>query len=117
MDKLRVRIIVQQEQKLDKRFSILSYNQDRVPIWRVTNRPKAGTPRVKWLNKLEQEENLGFLTRFEERYTKGYHNVVITRYFLIDRLYTLNQLYRKWYRQQYNNKQEDFYIWLNKKVI
>jgi len=62
---------------------------------RVTNRPSAGTPRVKWLDKLEQEEDLDILTRFKERYTKGYYNIAITRYFLIDRLYTLNQLYGK----------------------
>jgi len=66
---------------------------------RVTNRPSIGTPRVKWLDKLEQEKDLDILTRFKERYTKGYYNIVITRYFLMDRLYTLNQLYGKWYRQ------------------
>jgi len=71
---------------------------------RVINRPSIGTPRAKWLDKLEQEENLDILTRFKERHTKGCYNIVITRYFLIDRLYTLNQLYRKWYRQQHNNK-------------
>jgi len=27
--------------------------RDRVPIQRVTNRPSAGTPRAKWLDKLE----------------------------------------------------------------
>jgi len=73
--------------------------RDRAPIQRITNRPKTGTPRAKWLDKLEQEEDLGILTRFEERYTKGCHDAVITRYFLIDRLYILNQLYGKWYRQ------------------
>jgi len=52
-------------------------------------------PKVKWLNKLEQEEDLGILTRFKKRHTKGCHNVVIMRYFLIDRLYILNQLYKK----------------------
>jgi len=71
---------------------------------RVTNRPSVGIPRVKWLNKLEQEEDLDILTRFKERHTKECHNAAITRYFLIDRLYTLNQLYRKWYRQRHNNK-------------
>ena len=35
----------------------------------------------------------------------------------MDRLYTLTKLYRKWYKQQGNNKQEDFYIQLDKKVI
>jgi len=47
-------------------------------------------PRAKWLTKLEEEEDLGILTRFKERYTKGCYNVVVARYFLIDRLYTLN---------------------------
>jgi len=74
---------------------MLSYNRDRAPIQRITNRPKAGTPRVKWLDKLEQEEDLGILTRFKERYTKGCYNAVIIRYFLIDRPYILNQLYGK----------------------
>jgi hypothetical protein len=46
-------------------------------------------PRAKWLNKLEDKENLGILTRFEEYYIKGYYNIVITRYFLIDELYIL----------------------------
>ena len=27
--------------------------RERKPIRRVTNRPKVGTPRAKWLNKLE----------------------------------------------------------------
>jgi len=57
---------------------------------RITNRPSVGTPRVKWLDKLEQEEDLDIPTRFEERHTKGYYNIAMTRYFLIDRLYTLN---------------------------
>jgi hypothetical protein len=47
-------------------------------------------PRAKWLEKLEEEENLGIPTRFKERYIKGCYNIVIIRYFLIDRLYTLN---------------------------
>jgi len=51
--------------------------------------------RVKWLNELEQEEDLGIPTRFKERHTKGYYNAAIIRYFLIDRLYILNQLYKK----------------------
>jgi len=29
------------------------YIRDRVPIRKVTNRPSAGTPRAKWLDKLE----------------------------------------------------------------
>ena len=47
-------------------------------------------PRAKWLKELEQEENLGVPTRFKERYMKGYYNTAIIRYFLTDRLYTLN---------------------------
>jgi hypothetical protein len=46
-------------------------------------------PRAKWLNKLEDKENLGILTRFEERYIKGYYNIAMTRYFLMDEPYTL----------------------------
>ena len=71
--------------------------------------------RVKWLTKLEEIEDLGILTRFKEQYTKGYYNTAIKRYFLIDRLYNLIELYQKWYRQRKNDKQEDFYIQLDKK--
>ena len=49
--------------------------------------------RVKWLNKLEQEEDLGILTRFKEWYIKGCYNAVIRRYFLINKLYILKELY------------------------
>ena len=35
----------------------------------------------------------------------------------MDKLYILTQLYKKWYRQRKNNKQEDFYIQLDKKVV
>ena len=117
MDKFRTRIIIQQEQKLDKRLAILGYIKDRAPVRRVTNRPSIGTFRAKWLDKLEQEEDLDILTRFKERHTKGCYNIAITRYFLIDKPYTLNQLYGKWYRQRHSDKQEDFYIWLDKKVV
>ena len=50
-------------------------------------------PRVKWLTKLEDKENVRVLTRFIERYTKGYNEVVIKRYFLKERLYILIELY------------------------
>jgi len=59
------------------------------------NRPKVGTPRAKWLEELEQEENLGVPTRFKERHIKGYNNAAITRYFLKEKSYTLTELYRK----------------------
>jgi len=78
---------------------MLNYRRDRVPVRRITNRLSTGTPRVKWLDKLEQEEDLDIPTRFKERHTKGCYNIAMIRYFLIDRLYTLNQLYGKWYRQ------------------
>jgi len=76
----------------------------KIPIRKVTNRLKVGTPKAKWLTELEEEENLRILTRFQERYIKGCYEVVIKRYFLTDRLYTLSKLYRKWFRQRYNNK-------------
>ena len=47
-----------------------------MPLRKVTNRPRVGTPRAKWLHELEEEEDLGILTRFEERYTKGCYNAV-----------------------------------------
>jgi len=65
----------------------------KTPIQKVINRLKAGIPRAKWLTELEEEENLGILTRFQERYIKGCYKVVIKRYFLTDRLYTLSKLY------------------------
>jgi len=74
---------------------MLGYIRDRAPMQKVTNRPSIGTPRVKWLDELEQEEDLDILTRFKERYTKGYYNIAMIRYFLMDKPYTLNQLYRK----------------------
>ena len=52
-----------------------------------------GILRAKWLTKLEEEEDLGVPTRFAERHTKGCHNAVIKRYFLIDKLYILKELY------------------------
>jgi len=76
----------------------------KTPIQKVINRLKAGTPRAKWLIKLEEEENLGILTRFQERHIKGCYEAAIKRYFLIDRLYILSKLYRKWFRQRHNNK-------------
>ena len=35
----------------------------------------------------------------------------------MDKLYILTQLYKKQYRQRKNNKQEDFYIQLDEKVV
>jgi hypothetical protein len=64
-------------------------------IRKITNRPRVGMPRAKWLNELEDKEDLGILTRFEERYIKGYYDAVITRYFFTDEPYILTQLYQK----------------------
>jgi hypothetical protein len=46
-------------------------------------------PRAKWLNKLEDKEDLGILTRFKERHIKGCYDVAIIRYFFTDELYIL----------------------------
>ena len=73
--------------------------------------------RVKQLTELEEDKDLGIPTRFKKRYTKGCYNAAIKRYFLINKVYILIELYQKWYRQRKNNKQEDFYMWLDKKVI
>ena len=61
----------------------------KLPIRKVTNRLKVGILRVKQLIELEQKESINILPRFEERYTKGYYEVVIRRYFLKERSYTL----------------------------
>jgi len=69
------------------------YIKDRAPMQRITNRPKTGILRAKWLTKLEEEEDLGILTRFKKQYIKGCYNIVIKRYFLTDKLYILKGLY------------------------
>jgi len=117
MEEFRARITSWQEQKLDQRSSKLGRTKGRAPIRRVTNRPKAGTPRAQWLNELEQEEDLGIPTRFEERHTKGCHDAAMKRYFFTDRPYTLRELYQRWYRQRHNDEWEDFYMWLDEKVV
>ena len=73
--------------------------------------------RAKWLQEIKEEKNFKILTRFKERYIKGCNNAVIKRYFFMDKLYTLIKLYHRQYRQRHNNKWEDFYMWLDKKVI
>ena len=49
--------------------------------------------KAKWLTKLEEDKDLGILIRFKKWYIKGYYNVVIKRYFLIDKPYILRELY------------------------
>jgi hypothetical protein len=101
MEEFRQRILAWQEKKFDQRSH--GRTRDRAPVRKVTNRPQAGTPRAKWLNELEQEEDLGIPTRFEERHTKGCHDAAMTRYFLKDKPNTIKQLYGKWYRQRHND--------------
>jgi len=67
----------------------LGYIRDRALIRKITNRPRAGILRVKWLTELEDKEDLGISTRFKERYIKGCYNIVIRRYFFTDKPYTL----------------------------
>ena len=40
-------------------------------------RPKAGTPRAKWLEKFKQEEDLKVATRFIEKNRKKCHKTVV----------------------------------------
>jgi hypothetical protein len=106
-----------QEQRGYPELGRIAGSRSRIPTRRITNRPRAGTPRAKWLNELEDEEDLGIPTRFEERHTKGCHDAAMTRYFFTDEPYTLTQLYQKWYKQRGNDEWEDFYMWLDEKVV
>jgi hypothetical protein len=115
MEEFRQRIFAWQKRDTESKTQDRSGN--KVPVRRVTNRPRVNTPRAKWLTELEEEEDLGIPTRFEERHTKGCHDAASTRYFLTDRSYTLNQIYGKWYRQRHNDEWEDFYMWLDEKVV
>jgi len=45
--------------------------------------------KAKWLTELENKEDLGTTIRFKKQYIKGYYNIVIRRYFLIDKPYIL----------------------------
>jgi hypothetical protein len=111
----RQRIIAWQKQNTEAKTA--ERLNSRMPTRKVTNRPKAGTPRAKWLEELEEEEDLGVPTRFAERHIKGCNDAAMKRYFLTDRSYTLTELYRKWYKQRHNDEWEDFYMWLDEKAI
>jgi len=63
--------------------------RDRALVRRITNRPRVGILRAKWITKLENEEDLGIPIRFKERYIKGCYNIVIRRYFFTDKPYIL----------------------------
>ena len=45
-------------------------------------RPRAGTLRAKWLEELEQEEDLKAATKFAERNIEKCHKTVVKQYFL-----------------------------------
>ena len=45
---------------------------------KVTNRPKAGILRAKWLQKIK-EEDFKISTKFKKQYIKGYNNIVIIK--------------------------------------
>jgi hypothetical protein len=115
MEEFRHRIFAWQQ--YDTRSLMQDKVKGKTPTRRITNRPRAGTPRAKWLNELEEEENVGVPTRFAERHTKGCDEAAMKRYFLKDRSYTLTELYRKWYRQRRSDDWEEFYEWLDKMVI
>ena len=52
-------------------------------------RPKAGTPRAKWLEELKQEEDFRAATKFTERNIGKCHKTVVKKYFLKDHPITL----------------------------
>ena len=49
--------------------------------------------RVKWLQELEQEEDIVILPRFKERYIKGYYEVALKRYYKKDKPIILTKIY------------------------
>ena len=93
MEEFRRRIFAWQKQSTELKMP--DHFRKKIPIRKVTNRLKAGTPKAKWLTELEEEENLGIPTRFQERHIKGYHKAAMKRYFLTNRSYTLSKLYQK----------------------
>jgi len=54
----------------------------RVTPRKAISRPRIGTPRVKWLKKLEQEEGLRATTRFTERNIGIYYKTAIGKFFI-----------------------------------
>ena len=45
-------------------------------------RPRAGTPRAKWLEKFKQEEDLKTATKFIKKNIKKCHKTAVRQYFL-----------------------------------
>ena len=58
-------------------------------------RLKVGTPRAKWLQELEQEEDIAILPRFKERHLKGCYEVASQRYHMKNKPMTLAAVYQK----------------------
>jgi hypothetical protein len=83
---------------------------------KATSRPKVGTPRAKWLQELEQEEDMAILPRFEERHLKGCREAASRRYHMKDKPMTLAAVYQKWYKQRKNNDWESFDEWMDENI-
>ena len=69
MQEFRERLILQQKEVSNwesQEPRVVGYQRAKKPIYRVTNRPRAGILKVKWLTKLEQDKDLVILTRFKE---------------------------------------------------
>ena len=88
----------------------------RLGAKRAALRPKIGTPRDKWLQELEQEEDMTILPRFEERHDKGCREATSRRYHMKDKPMTLVQVYQKWYKQRKDDEWESFDEWLDENV-
>ena len=71
-------------------YTYLSYITDKLVLIKYSSKL---SEKLRRLYKLEEEEDLGILTRFKERHTKGCYNAVIKRYFLTSKPYTLKDLY------------------------
>ena len=56
----------------------------RTLLRKLIYRPRVGTPRAKWLEKLKQEEDFGAATRFTERNIGKCYEIVVEQYFLKD---------------------------------
>jgi hypothetical protein len=83
---------------------------------KATTRPKIGTPRAKWLQELEQEEDMAILPRFEERHIKGCREAASRRYHRKDKPMTLTTVYQEWYKQRTNDDWESFDEWLDENI-
>ena len=104
------------EWQAKKGYSMPDHPKYRVPARRATNRPRYGTPRAKWLEELEREEQTTRFTRHEERHAKGCNEAAMRQYFTKERPYTLTEMYRRWYRQRKTDDWEDFDGWMDANI-